>query len=495
MRCSCCRQLQLQPAQQGTGVSQPHSPSALQLDLTQLDSSQPVPEPTTELQGWFVNEKQIEAPTLQEACHSITEPKPGVFTLLPDQSALAKTHPNDRNLTPKHSQPSPSSTYVEQPQHRKGSLSTGSYVHPHQMQHRGLSGFLTPLGKLAGMFGWTPGKPNEPLDRSQASQATSILSHVHPGRKELADLARPANLAIVSQELPASFLQVRPEQLTLQQLQDLQKAAELLSPRHASPIRSMAHSPSAAIISLGCQAKAQVSGADQSSLQQPTGPGMTDIKSTLDSQLRSPPANSPPAYSCGLGHDSSSGMAYAVQAAWDIDVLTQDDDDIVAALASKLALMAPHVSSLYTDMPHDASSLHNGDKEAGDVANQGQQGRQKRKYPEEAQQHQEGLGQEAHLDHAQLAETVAAPALSQAVPQQASDDACNKLSCVESMSDATRLVCSLGQNVQQDVLQQSSSKPPVHTRKRFRKTTGLEVLHRCMPSLWQQTGASREVHQ
>ena len=479
MHCSCCRQLQLQPAQQEVSASQPDLSSALQLDLTQQpDSSQPVSEPTAALQEWFAKGTQFfGTPTLHEADHSITEPKPASVALFPGQSALTDTQPNGRDLTPRHSQSLPSSTYKEQPQHSKGSHSTGSYIHPHQMQHRGLSGFLTPLGKLAGMFGWTPGKPNEPLDRSQALPATAMLDHEHHGRKELVDLARPANLSSVSQELPARLLRVRPEQLTLQQLQNLQKAAELLSPRHASPIRSSAHSLSAAIISLGCQAKAPVSSADQSLLQQPTCPGMSTMQGNLDS--------SSPAHASGCDLGSSSGTVDpAVKAACDVDVVTQDDDDIVAALASKLAMMAPHVSSLYADMLRDTNATYSGENEGGDDANQGHQSNLKRKRREEPQNHQEGLGR---ADHAQHTETMAASVSSLAVFQQVSQDACNQLPRMGNGSGARHLARSLGQDTQ-NVLQQRSLQLPIYARKRFRKTTGLEVLHRCMPSLWQQTG-------
>ena len=95
-------QLQLQPAQQEVSASQPDSSSALQLDLTQQpDSSQPVSEPTAELQGWCANVSQLfGTPTLQEACYSTTEPKPASVALLPGQSDLTDTQPNGRDLTP-----------------------------------------------------------------------------------------------------------------------------------------------------------------------------------------------------------------------------------------------------------------------------------------------------------------------------------------------------------------------------------------------------------
>ena len=318
------------------------------------------------------------------------------------------------------------------------------------MQHRPLSGFLTPLGKLAGMFGWTPGKPNanhRSLDRVQMSQAAVALDHVHLGQKQLTELARPANSAAVSQKVSAGMLQVKPHHLTLQQLQDLRKAAELLSPRSMPGVHGMQHSPSHAMVSssLGQPVAQGSSPAEQKFPQQPGG----QIVATAEGQLPATvDANSDGSPDSELLDVSSNTGRDAVMVALhgNTTSLTQDDNDLLAAaLASRLAVMAPHLSSLHSK--RGASNAIDANK----AEYQGKPGSPKRKRSEEEPMQQQGEMQVTGFDLAEQHKIGKAQRHNQPV---------------------------------QHVSQQCPSDLGTNARKRFRRTTGLEVLQRCMPSLW-----------
>ena len=315
------------------------------------------------------------------------------------------------------------------------------------MQHRALSGFLTPLGKLAGMFGWTPGKPNRPLDRVQMSQAAA-LDHVHPGRKQLSELhllAEPANT--VSQEVSASMLQANPHQFTLQQLQDLQKAADLLTPRSISGMHGKDHSPAHAVVSSSmCQFDASVA-ADRSLFQQPRGQIGSHVSATSDRQLPSPPAARPDGSPDARLDSSSDTAKVAAMHGWEGDGAssTQDDEDMLAAaLASRLARMAPHISSLH-GRSNTLSCIDGTSSEYHCTL--------KRQRSGEAPKQQQGQMQVTDLDLAEQAKMAA-------------------------------LACRDNHDVQH-VLQHCPHNQSAYARKRFHRTTGLEVLQRCMPSLWQ----------
>ena len=83
-----------------------------------------------------------------------------------------------------------------------GALSAPSTAtEPGGAQASGLKGFLTPLGRLAGMFGWTPGTSVEhmsalPLPGGVTTAGADVDRHFlsRPiARQQLAHLARPAN--------------------------------------------------------------------------------------------------------------------------------------------------------------------------------------------------------------------------------------------------------------------------------------------------------------
>ena len=438
---SCFRYRQQQPL--GSGSIQPISSPTLQLDLTQqLDTRQLALECAVESHHDYSSRNQGAAKiSTENTRHSAADSGPGLPLSSSGQhasQAICRDHPANSSqglLTG-------SNMYQQQALSHEASS-----VGADQMQHRPLSGFLTPLGKLAGMFGWTPGKPyanHRPLDSVQVSQAAGAPNPVHPGRKQLTQLARPANSAAVSQEVSASMLQVKPHHLTLQQLQDLQKAAELVSPRSMPAVHGMPHSPSHAIVSssLG-RTDAQGSLlAEQNCPQQ----AECQVTATAESQLPSPPDAKPDGSPDAelLDSRSNAGRAAAmVNADGNAASLTPDNDDMLAAaLASRLAMMAPHLSSLYSK--HGTSS----GMDANDSEYQGKAHTPKHKRSVEMPIQQQGEMQATDFD---LAER-------------------HKTGKVQGHT----------QNVQL-VLQQCPANHTQNARKRFRRTTGLEVLQKCMP--------------
>lgn len=454
----CCRQQQLQSS---SDISQSVPTPTLQLDLTQ----QPDTRQWHGAQNHQWNPSSNPSGSLLRAHHP-AELDPAVVLASKASQLACIDHPADGG---EHSLAGPT-MYQESPSSFQGRL------HADPMQHRALSGFLTPLGKLAGMFGWTPGKPNRPSDTAQMSQAAAALDHVHPGRKQLASLARPANTSAVSQEVSASLLQVKPQQLTMQQLQDLQKAADLLSPRTMLGIRGMEHSPSHAIVSSSaCHADApavataasitplDASGVaagecvQQNMPQQPRDLTWHHLSATSDSRLPSQPTAGPTG-SPDAGLDSSSTaakMAAQIGCESNVTSMTQDDDDtLAAALASRLAMMAPHISSLYGKV-RTVDAFH-----ANNSRQQDKDHTLKRTRSEEVHLEQQGLMQITGIDH----------------PKQA------KIAQVAGRHN----------HDVRHVLHRSSFHHDAHARKRFCRPTGLEVLQRCMPSLWQNR---KELHQ
>lgn len=452
--CFCCRQQQLQSS--GDTLQSVPSPT-LQLDLTQ----QPDTRQWHGAQNHQCNPSSSPSGSLLRACHS-AELDPARVVASEASQPVYKDHPADGG---EHLLPLPT-MYQE-----STSSFVGSHLHADPRHHHALSGFLTPLGKLAGMFGWTPGKPNRPLDTAQMSQAAVALDHVHPGRKQLVSLARPANTSAVSQEVSASLLQLKPQHLAMQQLQDLQKAADLLSPRTMLGVRRVEHSPPHSIVSSTmCHADAQAvapaasitppdASGDvakecmrQNMLQQPTDPTGHQLPATSASRLPSQPtAGSTGSPDAGLESSST-----AAQIGWESNVGSmthEDNDNLAAALASRLAMMAPHISSLYGKVcTVDAIDALNFQQQDKDYT-------LKRKRREEV-----------HLD--------------QQDPMQVTDI---------NLSKQARTVPVAGRHNHdvQHVLQQSSFYHG-HARKRFCRPTGLEVLERCMPSLWQNR---KELHQ
>ena len=433
------RQQELQSAQPASDSLQPISSPTLQLDLTQqLDTRQLAPGCAVEIQQDYSSRRPgaARAPT-EATCLSRAFPMSSS-----GQHASKSSPPICRDNWADSSQcllPG-SNTYQKQPS-RHGPSSLGA----DQMQHRPLSGFLTPLGKLAGMFGWTPGKPNanhRPLDRAQMSQAAVALDHVHLARKQLTELARPTNSADVPQEVSAGMLQVKPHHLMLQ---DLQKAADLLSPRSMPGVHGMQHSPSYAMVS-SCldQSDAQGSSpAEQKFPQQPRGQIIAIAEKQLPAPLDANSDGSPdpelPDVSPKTGRD-----AVTVELHGNTISLTQDDNDILAAaLASRLAVMAPHVSSLHSK--HGTSNAIDANKSEY----QGKAWSPKRKRSEEEPMQPQDEMQCTGVDLAEQPKIGKAQRHNQAV---------------------------------QHVSQQCPSDLAKNARKRFCRTTGLEVLQRCMPS-------------
>lgn len=459
---SCYRPHQLQPARDAIGLT---SSPTLQLDLTQqLDTRQhgaaedDCNPSSSQWPSLLIQEEEHPAADSDAVMHASTASQP-----------VCIDHPNDcrQHLLAR------STTY-----HQPSSCLEGSSLRADPMQHRALSGFLTPLGKLAGMFGWTPGKPNRPWDRPQMSQATIPLDHVHMhnGKQHLTGLARPASASAVSQEVSASLFQVKPQHLTMQQLQDLQKAADLLSPRSMLGARGMEHSPSHAIVSSSMRhpdAQAVVLAASsmtgdasglvagecikQNMFPQPRDHIRGHVPATSDSRLRSQIAAEPNG-SPGAGPDSSSSLAKtAAKVGWDSHVagMTPDDDDsLAAALAARLGMMAPCISSLYGTV-HAPCAIG-----ANNCQQQDQEHTLKRNRGEEMDTSQQGLMHVTDFGVAQQADIV---------PLAGRHD-----------------------HDVQHMLQKPPPDHTVHARKRFRRTTGLEVLQRCMPALWQNR---KELHQ
>ena len=475
-QCVRCRQHEVQPEQQENDVSLV-PPSLLQLDLAQqLEISQPVTGSPRETRHNVCANSSPHADLSSSAYVLAAQAGQPAGTACCSDEAASRSHCSKATA---HDQ----------------QRSLCNDTHANSMPQRGLSGILTPLGKLAGMFGWTPDKPNEPLNQAQAFPAAARIDHMRPGRKKLAELTRPANSPAVSAQLPASLLQLRPEQLTLQQLQNLQKAAELLSPTRAMPLQSMPHSPSAAVISLGRHPEADTSDTDQTSMRRCAGPQQDSVNNELHSHMAVTYPG--PTHPC---QDRSPNLAVLAEQATQIakdEVMSEDDGDdgvdmLAAALVSKLGMMAPHLSCLYRGEPSSTCGTPDrGVRHGGDLLTYpGRQAALKRKHAEEPQEQEHAAGHETGSSHAKQAQTPAALMLTVPIPQQVAD-AGPPSSDDQAVDNAVHAPI----EALQCVLQHCPAQPSVHSRKRFRKTTGMEVLHRCMPSLWHHQPQTREMHQ
>lgn len=354
----------------------------------------------------------------------------------------------------------------------------------HHMQNRALSGFLTPLGKLAGMFGWAPGKSAEHFHAMPVSGGPPRANtnrdrdgHSQSGvGQQLAQPVRPANASVgeTQTSLPVNMLQIRPDQLTVHQLQNLQKSAELLSPRSSAPWQlQMPSAPSNSMASdnLGATTRPAPMPANNPLQQQ----AMT-ISNQHEASLQRNCQGASPA---GMGQASRvvdaavepDAMPYAESAS------QEEDDALAAALSSRLASMAPHPSSLCTDTLAVGSRrqhcFHSTRRHAldDDVC------KRKREEGPDMSQHIQEMPNRRPESAFQLIEkqsTRTSP-IHSAEPNSSSmhgDVISTVPGSVQSMHNSLQLC------------QQGLAPQP---RKKFRKTTGLEVLYRCMPSLWQNT--------
>lgn len=458
--CLCYRQQYPQSAQLQSGSIQPISSPTLQLDLTQQDTGQLALECAAQDHRCLSSRIQGAGLPAEGTRHS--ESGPELPTSSSGQHASTASQPvcSDGPANSSQCLPRRSTHQQQSPSHEASSLGGD------QLQPRALSGFLTPLGKLAGMFGWAPGKPNtphRPLHRLQGSQAAAAAAdHMHPRQEQLAELARPANSAAVPQEQSASMLQVDGRHLTLQQLQNLQKAAEILLPRSMPGMHGMQHSPSHVTVSSSMRhLSAQGSlPADHNLYQQPDGEMPNCMTAISERQLPSPPSAKPDGGPrCGL--DSSSNTANdAIMVGGDGNAasLTQADDDMLAAaLASRLAMMAPCLSSLYSKR-----STFNGFDANNPSDGKGGAHTLKRKHHEQAPTQQQGELQVSGFD----------------------------------VADPTKIAAlAIGRNQVVQHVSQHCLDHAANARKRFRKTTGLEVLRRSMPSLWQNQKQKPGLHQ
>ncbi len=337
----------------------------------------------------------------------------------------------------------------------------------HHMQDRALGGFLTPLGKLAGMFGWAPGKSAEhfnamPMPGGPPMANTNKDRDGHRQSRvgeQLAQLTRPANASIreTKTSLPVNLLQIRPDQLTVHQLQNLQKAADLLSPRSSAawqlqtPINSIASDKPAAMTR-----PAPMPATD--SLQQQATTSSNEHEGSLQRNCQG-------ASTAGMDQASR-----AVDAAVEPDAMPhpesasqEEDDALAAALSSRLASMAPHPSSLCTDTldvgskTQHCSHLTRRGALHDDVCK-----RKREEGPESAVQLIEKQSTRTSPVHsAEPISSIMHGGMISTVPRS-----------VQSVHNSLQLC------------QQGSPSQP---RKKFRKPTGLEVLYRCMPSLLQST--------
>jgi len=338
------------------------------------------------------------------------------------------------------------------------------------MQNRALGGFLTPLGKLAGMFGWAPGKSAEhfnamPMPGGPPMANTNKDRDGHRQSRvgeQLAQLTRPANASIreTKTSLPVNLLQIRPDQLTVHQLQNLQKAADLLSPRSSAAWQLQ--TPSALINSMASDRPAAtarpVPMPANDSLQQQATTSSNEHQGSLQRNCQG-------ASTAGMDQASM-----AVDAAVEPDAMPhaesasqEEDDALAAALSSRLASMAPHPSSLCTDTlgvgPKRQHCSHLTKRSAlhDDVCK-----RKREEGPESAVQLIEKQSTRTSPVHsAEPISSIMHGGMISTVPRS-----------VQSVHNSLQLC------------QQGSPSQP---RKKFRKPTGLEVLYRCMPSLLQST--------
>ncbi len=340
----------------------------------------------------------------------------------------------------------------------------------HHMQNRALGGFLTPLGKLAGMFGWAPGKSAEHFNAMPMSggRPTANTNKDRDGHRQsgvgqqLAQLTSHANTSIreTQTSLPVNLLQIRPDQLTVHQLQNLQKAADLLSPRSSAAwqlqTRSASNNSIASDKPAATTRPAPLPAND--SLQQQATTSSNEHEGSLQRNCQG-------ASTAGMDQASR-----AVDAAVEPDAMPhaesasqEEDDALAAALSSRLASMAPHPSSLRTDtlgvgsQRQHCSHLTRRGALHDDVCK-----RKREEGPESAVQLIEKQSTRTSPVHsAEPISSILHGGMISTVPGS-----------VQSMHSSLQLC------------QQAS---PFQPRKRFRKTTGLEVLYRCMPSLLQST--------
>jgi len=354
----------------------------------------------------------------------------------------------------------------------------------HHMQNRALGGFLTPLGKLAGMFGWAPGKSAEHFNAMPMSggRPTANTNKDRDGHRQsgvgqqLAQLTSHANTSIreTQTSLPVNLLQIRPDQLTVHQLQNLQKAADLLSPRSSAAwqlqTRSASNNSIASDKPAATTRPAPLPAND--SLQQQATTSSNEHEGSLQRNCQG-------ASTAGMDQASR-----AVDAAVEPDAMPhaesasqEEDDALAAALSSRLASMAPDPSSLCTDTLAVGSRrqhcFHSTRRHAldDDVC------KRKREEGPDMSQHIQEMPNRRPESAFQLIEkqsTRTSP-IHSAEPNSSSmhgDVISTVPGSVQSMHNSLQLC------------QQGLAPQP---RKKFRKTTGLEVLYRCMPSLWQNT--------
>ena len=339
------------------------------------------------------------------------------------------------------------------------------------MQSRALGGFLTPLGKLAGMLGWAPGKSAEHFNAMAMSGGPPMANtnkdrdgHRQSGvGQQLVQLTRHANASIreTQTSLPVNLLQIRPDQLTVHQLQNLQKAADLLSPRSSAAWQLQM--PSVSINSMASDKPAATKKPAPMPANDPLQQQATTSSNEHEGSLQ---RDCQGASTAGMGQASravdavveSDAMPYAESAS------QEQDDALAAALSSRLASMAPHPSSLRTDTLGVGSTrqhcFHLTTRDAlddDDVCK-----RKREEGPESAVQLTEKQSTRTSSIHsAEPISSIIQGSIISLVPGS-----------VQSMHNSIQLC------------QQGSPPQPC---KKFRKTTGLEVLYRCMPSLLQNT--------
>ncbi|DBA67223.1 TPA: hypothetical protein ACH3X2_001533 [Trebouxia sp. C0005] len=340
----------------------------------------------------------------------------------------------------------------------------------HHIQSRALGGFLSPLGKLAGMFGWAPGKSAEHFNAMPMSGGPPMAStykdkdgHRQSGvGQQLAQLTRHANAPVTETQtsLPVHLLQIRPDQLTIYQLQNLQKAAYLLSPRSSAAWQLQ--TPSAPISSIASDKLAAV-----------TRPALMPANDSLQQQATTSSNDNEGSLQRNYQRASTAGMDQASRAVHAVmqpgamsyteSASQEEDDALAAALSSRLASMAPHPSSLCTD------TLGVGSK----------------------RQHCSHFTRQSalHDDVCKRKQEEGPESAVQAIEKQ-----CTRTSSTHSAEPVSSsihggVISVVPGSVQSmhNSLQLCQQGLPSHPRKKFRKTTGLEVLYRCMPSLLQNT--------
>ena len=309
-----------------------------------------------------------------------------------------------------------------------------------------LSTLPTPMSKLASLL--------QQHHSTHAQQPTTGSNNAgHP-----LDLSPPGQSS-----LPASMMHIQPHHLTKHQLQNLQKAAELLqsaTPETAErskitlqhPIRASA----AAVAQLSLQQSA--SGQTQSMHNcAAASPGVNAMECCVTQSLTSVTHEAlHDDMVCSSGsHDGPQHDASRLLFG------TEDDsDDVVAAvLDGKLASMAPRVSTLYVDTlctaephRHVASLLDNGSS---------------------------GLLVSRKRDKSTMQLEGAAN-----LPESGALKSCRPDHLLAACVHQGKIVCTAAAKSRQG--QQLVQRKSDVQRKRFRKTTGIEVLYHTMPLLCEQ---------